>query len=1065
MEVFKTIKNQRKSVLTRHCNTLTRLLEEQDADGINDRLRSMKLIMEQLEQAHYDYLDCVQSNTSEDEDEISNCDAWFEGVSRMYLENVHKARCFLDQRYVAPSTGKVTQDSNESSSASASGLSVECVTLLSLPRVDIPKFNGDPCEYQTFITTFDQVLGNMINDDQVKLTRLLQYMTGDAAIALRSCALIGGSSGYAQAREVLKSRFGSSHLVAQRVINDLRNGKTVSSAAEVRKLADDLTTAYHILSKIGANMYSEVNNQHFIQDILTRCHPQVSNRWRKFALDNFELKREYPDFKQFLTFAEKLAREACDPVYGYEAMKTTKVNFVSDYSKSPSLLDDRCVACKGSHSLTQCGQFKAMRPYQRLQLVRRNHLCFGCLSKTHMIATCDKSRTCNVDGCNSKHNALLHVNQVRSYTQYNVNSNEGGRSPNVVTGSVNSCMTGNRVYLPMVTVLVNGREPAVALLDTGSTNTFITERLASKLSLQGKSVPCRLSTLGSKLNLMTEHVTFDVSPLNDDVTFNVRNVCVIPDIPADVPAYGISLDDYSYFAGLPLSPVTNAKVDLLIGQDQPDLLVPLEICRSLNKAGQPYATRTKLGWALQGPVDENIGSNACMTNSHIQLEQLNQRVENLWNIDNDNESTLSWSGEDQRVYDMWQVKTELNDNRYTVPIPWRPGRPCFPNNRYSADKRLESTLKKLNKTGMYEVYNENMQKLVRDGHAELVPSERLGRDDGAVWYLPHHAVLSGANSKLRIVFDCAAEYQGVSLNKECFQGPDLCNKLVHVLLRFRLYQNAMTADIQAMYLQVRIPEQERDCLRFLWLENGEVKPYRMTSHLFGGVWCASSTTYALRRTLDAQVSPMVRDVVSKSMYVDDLLQSTSDRSIIEDLVRDVKATLSKGGFLLTKFIVNDPDLLQQIPEGDRAKEAKFITHELPSKALGIKWDVSSDQLMYVRKEVEPVTLVTKRFMLSSVSTMYDPLGLVLPVVIRGRMLFQQATKLKLDWDDPIPPELTVKWVHWWNDLKYLPTVLFNRCVIPSEFLDGAMELHHFCDGSQQAYGACSYVRITSIDLV
>ena len=274
----------------------------------------------------------------------------------------------------------------------------------------------------------------------------------------------------------------------------------------------------------------------------------------------------------------------------------------------------------------------------------------------------------------------------------------------------------------------------------------------------------------------------------------------------------------------------------------------MAICRSLNKAGQPYATRTKLGWALQGPVDENICSNACTTNSHIQLEQLNQRVENLWNIDNENESTLSWSGEDQRVYDMWQVKTKLNDNRYTVPIPWRPGRPCFPNNRYSADKRLESTLKKLNKTGMYEVYNENMQKLVRDGHAELVPSERLGRDDGAVWYLPHHAVLSGANSKLRIVFDCAAEYQGVSLNKECFQGPDLCNKLVHVLLRFRLYQNAMTADIQAMYLQVRIPEQERDCLRFLWLENGEVKSYRMTSHLFGGGGCG------------AQVQPLMRFV-------------------------------------------------------------------------------------------------------------------------------------------------------------------------------------------------------------
>ena len=55
---------------------------------------------------------------------------------------------------------------------------------------------------------------------------------------------------------------------------------------------------------------------------------------------------------------------------------------------------------------------------------------------------------------------------------------------------------------------------------------------------------------------MIKHVTFDVSPLNDNVTFNVQNVCVIPDIPADVPADSITLDDYPHLAALPLSPVT-----------------------------------------------------------------------------------------------------------------------------------------------------------------------------------------------------------------------------------------------------------------------------------------------------------------------------------------------------------------------------------------------------------------------------------------------------------------------------------------------------------------------------
>ena len=228
---------------------------------------------------------------------------------------------------------------------------------------------------------------------------------------------------------------------------------------------------------------------------------------------------------------------------------------------------------------------------------------------------------------------------------------DGARSLNVVAGDVDSCMTGDRVYLPLVTVLVNGHEPAVALLDTGSTDAFIADRLACGSELQGESVSYCPSTRGSDMNLMIEHVTFDVSSLNDNVTCNIRNDCVVTDIPSDVTADGSSLDDYPH--------LTNAKVDLLIGQDQPDLLVPLEICRSVNKAGQPYATRTELGWALQGAVDEQIGCKACMMTNDIESET---------------ESTLSWSGEDETVYDMKQGKTELQCNIHTAVFPWRPGR-------------------------------------------------------------------------------------------------------------------------------------------------------------------------------------------------------------------------------------------------------------------------------------------------------------------------------------------------------------------------------------------------------
>ena len=142
-----------------------------------------------------------------------------------------------------------------------------------------------------------------------------------------------------------------------------------------------------------------------------------------------------------------------------------------------------------------------------------------------------------------------------------------------------------------------------------------------------------------------------------------------------------------------------------------------------------------------------------------------------------------------------------------------------------------------------------LKKMEMDGYAEKVPMEETYVQDNKVWYLLHHAVISAAKpGKVRVVFDCAAKHGEVCLKNQCLQGPDLNNKLIHVLFRFRQYQYAITADIEAMYHQVKIPMKYLNALRFLWQEeDGSKVEYRMTSHLFGGVWCASSSTYALRK--------------------------------------------------------------------------------------------------------------------------------------------------------------------------------------------------------------------------
>ena len=961
MEAAKIIRKQRKSVLNRHIITLTRLVIEEDISSINSRLSSMKITFEELETSHYSYVEYLESDSSVSSSDLDQCNEWFSDITKSYLDEVTKARLWLRQNGISMQTVNVDSQGTKSQVA---GLSEELATHLSLPKISIPTFSGDPREYHLFITTFDQVVGDVLSSDQAKLTRLYQYLAGEAQSSVKSFMLIGGATGYAKARSVLKSRFGSSHLVAQSIIDDLRQGKSAIRSKDLRTLADDVTTAHITLTKIGA--YGEVNTQQFIIEILSRCHTQLRSSWRKYALDNHETKNTYPTFEQFAAFLDKAARGACDPVYGFDAYKTSSksanVNLVSESALGFNV--EQCPACQGSHDLSKCDHFRDMGPEQRLQTARSKRLCYSCLARNHMVANCPKTVECSIDGCNRLHNRLLHVN--RSYNARPSMSREGGKQYNrpysanavkgpIVDGNVNICSSNKRVYLPLITVLINS-EPVLALLDPGSTNTLISKRLADKLNLKGKSMICSLNTVGINKPMQSKLVSIKISSVDNEVAYNAEHVFVIPEIPAEVPRGDITLTDYPHLADLPISQlVEGTKADVLIGNDHPDLLVPHDVRRSVSRVGQPYATLTRLGWVLQGPVMESRNNPNRMSVHHVSLGEIDYSVQKLWEIEHENETTSSWSVEDKRVHDMWNNDTVYADDRYTIPIPWRPGRPCFPNNRYLAVKRLDSTLKKLKMNGMYGMYEENVCKLLTDGHAELVPSESLSRDDNKVWYLPHHGVTTDSKpDKVRMVFDCAAKYGGMSLNSECFQGPDICNKLLHVLLRFRRYEYAITADVHTMYLQVRIPEVDRDCLRFLWQHSGtdDIVEYRMTSHLFGGVWCASSSTYALRRTLDYfDANDSVRYAVSKAMYVDDLLTSLATRDEAVSLVTDVNDTLMKGGFNLTKFIANDVTVMSQIPEDKRAKEAKVITNEIHSKALGIKWDVSKDQFSYVRKAV------------------------------------------------------------------------------------------------------------------
>ena len=1068
-------KRHRTSLISRDYNEISRRVTEKNVPKLKLSLNNAARHFDEYEQSHYDYLDAIRSHPDFDTSLIKKQETSYSQWLQSHTTAMKTGHDWLAEQGLDVSVvvGQDTSASTDSGSVppSESTLTKEVAARLSLPTQRIPKFSGkDIRAYTPFKKLFDVVIGTAISDPQEKLVRLASYLEGDALRAIYSCLLKGGEAGYDAAVDTLQRRYGDIHAISATIVRDLGEGKSAHKPAELRQLSDDVIAAEQLLKSTG--VYTRIDNPDFIRNVLSRCRPYVAGKWRKQALAAYE---ETPprilNWSDLSVFLARQARDACNSLYGddmYRSHVPSKAAFARSSAISHLQTDksnDCCGHCsQGGHTIERCTKFKQLTPQERYASVFAKRLCFRCLSEGHRARECPSTAVCGQDGCNRRHHTLLHSDSPvgRSSVNHHFDVSE----TNCALGVDDSA-----VCLPLTKVRVNGSHVAVALLDPGSSCTLISRSLAQRLKLTGDKVEFTLQTVNGKKTLDSSTVAYQVSSMDGSYVHDVDHSLVVSDIPASAPSNSPQLHEYGYLADLKFADIKpGTRADLIIGQDHSEMMIPLQVRSGEQGVNLPYAIRTRLGWVLNGKFGSVRASpgQAFGICSHITIDEateIKSKVDNLWSIEHEGETNDSWSVEDRNVYDMWERCSFLQDGRYVVPIPWRDGRPNLPNNRFLALKRLESTLRKLDRTGMRARYDAGIQKYLDDGHAEMVPPESLARNDGEVWYLPHHGVYQEVKDKLRIVHDCSALYQQVSLNNSCFRGPVLVNDLRSVLLRFRQHAHAWTADVTAMYLQVVIPEEDRDCLRFLWQRDGEIVELRMTRHLFGGVWCSSSSAYALLRTLrDFQADAMVRDVVSRSMYVDDLLRSFPFDEAMCDVIIRVCSVLLKGGFPLSKHMVNVPAVLESIPEEERAKEAQVITDSLRCKALGIRWDVVLDTFQYV-KIVVACLVVCKRFILSNVASLFDPLGLLAPVLILGRQIFQRCVRLGLEWDEPVPPELRELWSRWSESLARLESLSFPRCIVPPGYECAKAELHHFCDGSLSAYGVCSYLRLQVGDAV
>ena len=195
--------------------------------------------------------------------------------------------------------------------------------------------------------------------------------------------------------------------------------------------------------------------------------------------------------------------------------------------------------------------------------------------------------------------------------------------------------------------------------------------------------------------------------------------------------------------------------------------------------------------------------------------------------------------------------------------------------------------------------------------------------------------------------------------------------------------------------------------------------------------------------------------------MDDGLTSVPTISEAIELIEDSQALCASAKLRLHKFASNRKDVLEALPKDDRAGDLKDLDlrHDVLTvqRSLGTYWCIESDTLGF-RIELKDKPL-SRRGTLSSISSVYDSLGIVSPVILTGEQILQDLCHQKVDWDDPLPDEIIARWERWRTELPLLEKVKLNRCVKQPGFGSPVQaEVHSFSDASESGICQVSYLR-------
>lgn len=953
-----------------------------------------------------------------------------------------------------------------------------------LAPIPLPKFSGNIQEWSSFFDIFQAMVHN---DDGYSPAQKMYYLRscleGPALNLVRSTPVCDGN--YELVIQTLKQRYDNRSLMIQSHIRSILDCPYVDEATgdTVQKLYANITTQVAALKALQQPV--EHWDAWLVTIIVSRLDKNSIHGWLLHQ-KNTELPK-YSELERFLA-------SRCVALEGSQAFSnktgnaaTTPKNKNNITKKGLLASNDRetkCVCCSGTHKLYTCNAFKELPVGERVTLVRNARLCFNCLSPSHMANVCKSTFNCRI--CKRRHHVLLHFEKSMDSVPLEnkpLTSQEHDNSTakeNLNTSTSTSLFVGSEqgyVFLATAVVLASdtfgNMKKCRVVLDSGSQVNFISKQLANKLQLRAKRSNLPVSGIGESHVRATSYVEILLRSRVTD--YQVKLVCyILPTIVSDLPSCEMpkggwqipddlksNLADPSFY-----KPTT---IDLLIGGG---IFFDVTACSTprlpLN-VKNVFLNSTRFGWIVTGQIGAVCLTGIKSVGESLEEEWIEMESGKDWDYGRLSKSNKRCLEEQETVKHFDDTAKRDEQGRFLLRLPLKPEVDSIGETLNMATMRFLSVERRLQKDeALRNAYIMFMEEYEKAGHMVKVANEEE-RQITKLFYLPHHPILkaSSLTTKLRVVFDASAKSStGIALNDVLMRGPTIQDELFSILLRFRKHQYVITADIEKMFRQIAIHPEDQDLQRIVWRPSPSVnlQSYRLTTVTYGTTSASFMATQCIAVLAEESKEsyPEASSAIRHDFYMDDLMTGAETIEECISLQAQISSIFDAAKMPIRKWCSNSNKILASFQAIKR--EPLYIIRTEPDdiiKSLGLCWKPIRDQLGFNVVSIPTRVKMTKRMLLSDLNKIFDPLGFLAPVLIKGKIFLQQLWQLKVEWDKPLAEEIKFKWESFYQDLEELGSLHIPRKCKPKS--SDKFELHGFCDASQEAYGACIYVRTKDCD--